>query len=86
MRKKISIIAIMATIAIATAWNMNVTKERVALNDILLSNVEALAGCETFGGLVSGPQVMAVAALVEEWDAALVIINDIGLLRTCKNI
>ena len=50
MRKKISIIAIMATIAIATAWNMNVTKERVALNDILLSNVEALAGCETFGG------------------------------------
>ena len=41
MRKKISIIAIMATIAIATAWNMNVTKERVALNDILLSNVEA---------------------------------------------
>lgn len=50
MRKKISIIAIMATIAIATAWNMNVTKERVALNDILLSNVEALAGCETWGG------------------------------------
>ncbi len=42
----------MATIAIATAWNMNVTKERVALNDILLSNVEALAGCETFWGVL----------------------------------
>lgn len=50
MRKKISIIAIMVTIAIAAAWNMNVTKERVVFSDILLSNVEALAGCETWGG------------------------------------
>lgn len=50
MKKKILGIAVIAMIAIAATWNMNATKKQVALSDILLSNVEAIAGCETWGG------------------------------------
>ena len=46
MKKKLFGIAIVAMIAIATAWNVNENKNEITLSDLTLDNVEALASGE----------------------------------------
>jgi len=53
MKKKIVSVAIVAAVAVAAAWGFNQSKNEVALSDVALSNVEALASDEGGGG--NGP-------------------------------
>ena len=46
MKKKILSIAVVAAVAVAAAWGFNQSKNEMALSDVALSNVEALAGGE----------------------------------------
>jgi len=47
MKKKIVSIAVVAAVAVAAAWGFNQSKNEVALSDVALSNVEALASGES---------------------------------------
>jgi hypothetical protein len=51
MKKKILGVAIVAAIALVSGWNINQSKSDVALSDMALANVEALA--EEGGGTIS---------------------------------
>jgi hypothetical protein len=50
MKKKLISIAFVAAIAVTAAWNFTQSKAEVDLSDLALTNVEALAGCETLVG------------------------------------
>jgi hypothetical protein len=50
MKKKIFSIVFVAAIAVAAAWNFSQNQDKVALSDVALENVEALAGCEVNSG------------------------------------
>lgn len=43
MKKKIFGAALIATMAVATGWNFNQSKNKVELSELALANVEALA-------------------------------------------
>ena len=49
MKKKIVSIAVVAAVAVAAAWGFNQSNNEMALSDVALSNVEALAGGEWNG-------------------------------------
>ena len=51
MKKKIVSIAVVAVVAVAAAWGFNQSKNEMALSDVALSNVEALAGGEGTAGV-----------------------------------
>ena len=51
MKKKILSIAVVAAVAVAAAWGFNQSKNEMALSDVALSNVEALAGGEGTAGV-----------------------------------
>lgn len=55
MKKKNSVIAIMAAIAFATGWNIYQSNNETKLTDLALNNVEALASGES-GGKCTGPK------------------------------
>ena len=46
MKKKIVSVAIVAAVAVAAAWGFNQSNNEMALSDVALSNVEALASGE----------------------------------------
>lgn len=52
MKKKILSIAFVAAVAVAAAWSFNKTSDEVALSDVALSNVEALANNESTGDCI----------------------------------
>jgi|GEM_PF-769921 len=54
MKKKIVSVAIVAAVAVAAAWGFNQSKNEMALSDVALSNVEALAQDESGEGGGSG--------------------------------
>lgn len=57
MKKKIFGAVIIAAMALAASWNFNQSKNDVALSDLALDNVEALArgeGCENKPGQNNG--------------------------------
>ena len=47
MKKKIVSVAIVAAVAVAAAWGFNQSKNEMALSDVALNNVEALAQSES---------------------------------------
>jgi hypothetical protein len=47
MNKKILYFIVVAAIALVAGWNINQNKSEVALSDMTMTNVEALASCET---------------------------------------
>lgn len=49
MRKKVFAILIVAVVAIFSSYNIYQSQNAVALSDLALDNVEALAGCEIDG-------------------------------------
>ncbi|WP_085537481.1 NVEALA domain-containing protein [Massilibacteroides vaginae] len=49
MKKKLLSIVAVAAVAVAAAWGFNQSNNEVALTDVTLSNVEALAGGESGG-------------------------------------
>ena len=46
MKKKIFGVALIAAIAVAAGWNFNQSKNEIALSDLALANIEALASYE----------------------------------------
>jgi hypothetical protein len=50
MKKKIISIVFLVAIAIAAAWGFSQNQDELALSDLTLENVEALASCETIAG------------------------------------
>lgn len=46
MRKKLIGIAVMAAIAVTAGWNFSQSKNEVAMSDLALANVDALANDE----------------------------------------
>lgn len=50
MKKKIGGLLVLAVIVGVTISNIQLGKNKAALSDILLKNVEALAGCEPYYG------------------------------------
>ena len=59
MKKKIVSVAIVAAVAVAAAWGFNQSKNEVALSDVALSNVEALAGGESSGDFTNATGCVA---------------------------
>lgn len=50
MRKKLIGIAVMAAIAVTAGWNFSQSKNEVAMSDLALANVDALANDESGSG------------------------------------
>jgi len=60
MKKKIVSVAIVAAVAVAAAWGFNQSNNEMALSDVALSNVEALAEGESSGDFTDATNCEAV--------------------------
>jgi hypothetical protein len=50
MKKRILYVIVVVAIAVVAGWNVSQSKNEMALTDVALENVEALAGDENGGG------------------------------------